>query len=194
MTVTILKQFEEFRKSSVFPLLSILDELYQDLSRHGLERAISQNLIWQYWEEKNTGFGYYEDDGKTSCPGTECHALCSVAIARPIADAWQEKNDWYYGKTHSVINFHSKVRLRSRDRKVVGSSCELTASPYLVDEDKKHNSTRIEYANQFHANQFHKSETNMLRLLTIIEANLEMKKLHKKVKEALESRRLKEDR
>ena len=177
------EKFEEFGNSSVFPILQILDQMYNK------PRRFSENYLWQYWQHPQHT---YENDGATQCPGTSFEALCSVGIARPINDRWTEKHEWECGKTHSVMNFHTQVSVRNSDQRVFWTSCELTVSPYLVDEDKKQNSTRISHTTCHWTLKCHKSESKMLKLLAIIEENFKMEKLHRKLEGVLNNLRQEE--
>ena len=167
-------KFDEFEQFSVLPILRMLDEFYE-----GLNNDFLHNLIWQYW---NAPDSTYENDGNTKCAGTRSHALCSVAIARPIGDAWQEKFEWYHGHSHSVINFHSEVHLRDSDSRVKWSSCSLKVSPYIQNPDTRENSTRINYTTHDSKMEFHKNEHDMLRFFKLVNENFEMQGLHAKIK------------
>lgn len=167
-------KFAEFEQISVLSILKMLNEFYSDR-----QCDFFNNLIWQYWSDASAT---YENDGNTKCAGTKYQALCSVAIARPICDAWEEKFCWYHGHSHSVINFHSDIHLRDHDSIVKYSSCSLQVSPYMVNQNLKENSTLINYTTHDSKMEFHKNEYDMLIMFNLINENFKMKDLHDKIK------------
>jgi hypothetical protein len=167
-------KFAEFEQFSVLPIIKMLDEFYDKYKCNFLH-----NMLWQYWSAPDST---YENDGTTKCAGTRYHALCSVTIARPLGDAWEEKHQWYHGHSHSVINFHSEIQLRDNDSKIKYSSCSLKISPYIINPDVRENSTRINYTTHDSKMEFYKNESDMLRLLVLVNENFEMQSLHVKLK------------
>ena len=163
--------FDEFERDSVLPLLKIADAVFGE--------DFYSRSAWTYWSDPEST---YEDDGFTKSKGTKYQALCSVAIARPIGDGWQEKLDWWYGHGHSVISFHSHVQLRDHDSKIKYSGCSLQVSPFMADPNVKNSSTRIDYSTNGSKMQFHKNEFHLLRFCTLLKANFDAKVMLDRIK------------
>lgn len=166
--------FDEFERDSVLPLLKIANDVFAE--------DFYSRSIWSYWSDSDST---YEDDGNTKCNGTKYQALCSVAIARPIGDSWQEKYDWGHGYGHSVINFHSHVQLRDHDSKIKYSGCSLQVSPYIADPNVRNNATRIDYSTNGSKMEFHKNEFHLLQFCTLIKANFDASVMLGRIKSAI---------
>ncbi len=133
--------------------------------------------IWQYWKKAEKSY-----DGR---PATKYHALCSVAIARPIGDEFTERTEWYNGHSHSVINFYSEIRIIDGSSIVDNSYCSLDISNYMGNPEVKNNAMRIDYTSNDSAMEFHKSEIQMFRLFKIIEQNFVDREFHHQIKKLL---------
>jgi hypothetical protein len=181
-------RFEEFEQTSVLPVLALIKNIYHQWCATGVVKTtvdssdqILQHL-WFYWKEADTA---YENDNSTQCPATRYHALCSVAINRPIEDAWTEKRRWYHGCNQSVISFYSELLLRDHDSRVVLAHCSLEISPYMVKPDVKHNAASVSYTTNDTKMKFHENEIGMLRLFKLIKECIEDRDLHLQIKQAM---------
>lgn len=169
-----LEFISDYQREVIHPTMAILRALYPTVEL--LERRA-------YYTDSHFA---YENDGKTSCPGTEYSLYYLVPIGRQITCSINEEiNSIRQGHGDCCLYFTAGIALRDSDNAVVGAgrggSTEVVVAPYTLDFNVKNRHERITYGPYIASVK----DRTLLKLVRAVDNILKLQNLEQQVAKAV---------
>lgn len=140
---------------------------------------IIPNILTHHRE--NPEHGAYENNGNTSCKGTEYFAYFIVPVGRELQDADQEWWSFYHGSQDCCIIYDASIVLRDRDAKPWMKMSGVHVSPFVVDFHQKNTTKRIDYNTNGLTTL---NDRQIIQMVDMVSEIFRMKELEQKVTRA----------